>query len=53
MFGPNQDNFIKLVAIAQRGGSLGLQFYSENKGVGTTIGPIVPIPNPSALQSLS
>jgi len=50
MFGPNQDNFIKLVAIAQRGGSLGLQFYSENK-VGTT-GPIVPIPNPSALQSL-
>lgn len=52
MFGPNQDNFIKLVAIAQPGGTLGLQFYSENKGVGTTIGPIVPISSPSTLQSL-
>ena len=52
MFGPDQDNYIKLVAIAQSGGTLGLQFYSENKGVGTAIGPIVPISSPSTLQSL-
>lgn len=52
MFGPDQDNYIKLVAIAQSGGTLGLQFYSENKGVGTTIGPTVPISSPSTLQSL-
>ncbi len=52
MFGPNQDNYIKLVAIAQQGGSLGLQFYFEDKGVGKTISPIVPISNPSTVQSL-
>lgn len=52
MFGPDQDNYIKLVAIAQEGGTLGLQFYSENKGVGTSINPIVPISSPSTLQSL-
>lgn len=52
MFGPDQDNFIKLVAIAQPGGTLGMQFYSERKGVGTTIGPIIPVASPSNLQSL-
>ena len=52
MFGPNQDNFIKLVAIAQPGGTLGLQFYLEKKGVGTTIGPIIPVAAPSTLLSL-
>ena len=52
MFGPDQDNFIKLVAIAQTGGTLGLQFYLEKKGVGTTIGSIVPISSPSTLDSL-
>lgn len=55
MFGPDQDNYIKLVARVQSDGSLGLQFYSEKKGVGTTIasvGSIGPIANPSTLQSL-
>lgn len=52
MFGPDQDNYIKLVAAAQSGGSLGLQFFREQKGAGTTIGSIVPIANPATLQSL-
>jgi len=50
MFGPDQDNYIKLVAIVQEAPQ-GLQFYSENK-VGTTIGPIVPISSPSILPVL-
>ncbi len=50
MFGPDQDNYIKLVAIAQDGNPA-LQFYSEQKGVGTTIST-VPLSNPSTLQSL-
>lgn len=53
MFGPDQDNFIKLVAIAQSNGSLGLQFYTEEKGVATNnVSPVVPISNPGAVQSL-
>lgn len=52
MFGSDQDNYIKLVAVAQSNGSLGLQFYSEKKGVGTTIGSIITISNPSSLKSL-
>lgn len=52
MFGPDQDNFIKLVAIAQSNGTLGLQLYVENKGVGKTIGSIGSISNPSTVQSL-
>jgi hypothetical protein len=50
MFGPDQDNYIKLVAIAQNGNPA-LQFYSEQKGVGTVIST-VPLSNPSTLQSL-
>lgn len=52
MFGPDQDNYIKLVAIARSGGNVGLQFYFEDNGVGKTIGPVVPISNPSTVQSL-
>jgi len=40
MFGPDQDNYIKLVAIV-RVEAPQLVFYSENKE-GTTIGPIRP-----------
>lgn len=52
MLGSDQDNYIKAVAIAQRGGNLGIQLYSERRGVGTNVGPIVQIANPAALQSL-
>jgi hypothetical protein len=52
MFGPDQDNYIKLVAIARKAGKVGLQFYFEDNGVGKTISPIVPISNPETVQSL-
>lgn len=55
MFGPDQDNYIKLVARVQSDGTLGLQFYSEKKGVGSTIatvGSVGAIANPATLQSL-
>ncbi len=55
MFGPDQDNYIKLIARVQSDGTLGLQLYSEKKGVGTTIatvGSVGPIASPSTLESL-
>lgn len=36
MLGPDQDNYIKLVARAING-KLGLEFYFENKGIGSSI----------------
>jgi hypothetical protein len=51
MLGPDQDNYIKVVAIARNDGQLGIQFYQENKGVGKTIGTAA-IANPGSLQSL-
>lgn len=55
MFGPDQDNYLKLVARVQSNGTLGLQFFSERKGLGTTIasvGSVGPFASPSTLQSL-
>lgn len=51
MLGPDQDNYIKLVAIASKRGQLGIQFYQENKGIGKIIGSTA-IANPGSLQSL-
>ncbi|PPS41414.1 malectin domain-containing carbohydrate-binding protein [Chroococcidiopsis sp. TS-821] len=51
MLGPDQDNYIKVVAIARQDNQLGIQFYQENRGVGQTIGTAA-IPNPGNLQSL-
>lgn len=53
MIGPNDDNFMKLVARAlPNGGGVGLEFYKEIQGVGDRMGSLLPIANPSALQSL-
>ncbi|MBW4639875.1 MAG: malectin [Gloeocapsa sp. UFS-A4-WI-NPMV-4B04] len=52
MIGPNDDNFMKLVARALPGGGVGLEFYKEIQGVGDRMGNLIPIANPSALQSL-
>lgn len=52
MFGRDQDNYIKLVARVQNDGSVGLQFYSEKKGIGSTIGPVVSLSSSSPQQSL-
>lgn len=52
MIGPNDDNFMKLVARALPGGGVGLEFYKEIQGVGDRLGSLIPIANPSALQSL-
>ncbi|WNN91617.1 malectin domain-containing carbohydrate-binding protein [Gloeocapsopsis dulcis] len=51
MLGPDQDNYIKVVAIASNNNQLGIQFYQENNGVGQTIGTAA-IPNRGSLQSL-
>lgn len=51
MLGPDQDNYVKLVATAQ-GSGLGVQFFWEKKASGATVGSIVPISNPSTLTSL-
>ena len=45
MFGPSQDNYVKLVAINQAG-VLSIQFKEES-GVGVTVGTPIAIPNPS------
>lgn len=53
MIGPNDDNFLKLVARAlPNGGGVGLEFYKEIHGAGDRLGSLLPIANPSALQSL-
>lgn len=52
MFGPNDDNYIKLVARALPTGGMGLEFYKEVKGVGDRMGELIPIANPGSLQSL-
>lgn len=52
MFGLDQDNYIKLVARVQDDGRVGLQFYSEKKGIGSTIGSVVPLSSSSPPQSL-
>ncbi len=45
MFGPDQDNFVKVAAINQSGVP-SVQFYSEIAGTGTTVGTPVAIPTP-------
>ncbi|WP_287127937.1 hypothetical protein [Candidatus Cyanaurora vandensis] len=52
VFGPDQDNFVKLVAVAQSNGTPGIQFYGEQKAVGSTLGSIVMVPNPSTIETL-
>ncbi|MBC8123799.1 MAG: choice-of-anchor D domain-containing protein, partial [Gemmatimonadaceae bacterium] len=52
MLGPEQDNYVKLVATVQSNGKLGVQYFWEKKAVGATVGSIVSLSNPSALQSL-
>lgn len=52
MFGPNDDNFMKLVARALPDGGVGLEFYKEIQGAGDRMGDLIPLANPSALQSL-
>ncbi|WP_164928524.1 hypothetical protein [Gloeobacter violaceus] len=49
--GPDQDNFIKLVARATDTNTIGIEFYQERRAVGTTIST-VSLANPSTLQSL-
>ncbi|MEP7071139.1 MAG: malectin domain-containing carbohydrate-binding protein [Verrucomicrobiota bacterium] len=51
MFGPDQDNFIKL-AVENNGGLPSVHFYSEQKGVKKDIGTQVAVANPSTLQSI-
>ncbi len=52
MFGPNDDNYIKLVARNNPTGGVGIEFLFENKGVGDRLGNIVALPNAASLQSL-
>lgn len=52
MFGPNDDNYVKLVARNTPTGGVGIEFMSENKGVGDRLGDIVALPNAASLQSL-
>jgi len=51
MFGPNQDNFIKL-SVVNVNGTPSIHFYSEQNGVKKNIGTKVPVANASAVQSL-
>ncbi|MBC8123923.1 MAG: choice-of-anchor D domain-containing protein [Gemmatimonadaceae bacterium] len=52
MLGPDQDNYVKLVATAQSNGKLGLQWFWEKKASGANVGSIVTISNASTLQTL-
>ena len=51
MFGPNQDNFVKLVAIGQSGSPV-LQLYAEQNGTGASVGATVPVANAANVTSL-
>lgn len=51
MFGYDQNNYVKLVA-TNTNGSVGVEFLFENKGVLDRLGQVVPLANPSNLQSL-
>ncbi len=51
MFGPSQDNYVKLVAI-NKAGVPSIEFFKEEAGVGVTVGTPIAIPNPSAVASL-
>ena len=51
MFGSDQDNFVKLAAMANAGAPA-LQFYSEQNAVGVTVGALTPLANPDAITSL-
>ncbi len=51
MFGPSQDNYVKLVAINQAG-IPSIQFFKEEAGVGVTVGTPIAIPTPANVSSL-
>ncbi len=50
-FGPDQDNFVK-VAVINRGGVPGVEFYAEQGGTGVTVGSTVTLANPAAVTSV-
>ena len=45
MFGPSQDNYVKLVAI-NKAGVPSIEFFKEEAGVGVTVGTPIAIPSP-------
>lgn len=51
MFGPDQDNFIKL-AVVNANGVPSIHFYSEQKGAKQDIGAKIAVTNPSSIQSI-
>ena len=51
MFGPDQDNFVKLVAI-NTNGAPAIEFFAEQNGTGATQGTRIPIPNAASVTSL-
>ncbi len=51
MFGPNQDNYVKLAAIGQSGAPV-LQLYQEQSGSGASVGATVAIASPANVTSL-
>jgi len=51
MFGPNQENYVKMVAI-NKGGTPSFEFWHEQNGVGATIGTTPAIPSPNTLDTL-
>ena len=51
MFGPTQDDFVKLIALGQSGGPV-VQLSSEIDGAAATVGSNVTIPNPATVTAL-
>ncbi|MDQ3858089.1 MAG: choice-of-anchor D domain-containing protein, partial [Actinomycetota bacterium] len=51
MFGPDQDNYVKLVAINQSGAPA-IQFFAEQNAAGSVVGSSVALANPQSLTSL-
>ena len=51
MFGADQDNYVKVVAI-NKNGVPSIELFSELSGVGATIGATPAIPSPATIQTL-
>jgi fibronectin type 3 domain-containing protein len=51
MFGRNQENYVKVVAI-NKGGAPSIEFFSEIGGTGATVGATPAIPNPATVETI-